>query len=141
MGKIENYLREEFAKAWADFVFSKTSQPDHGKLLGIATKAVSMARKEELKRITAKDLFGLIELKKMVEGYIETPDRAKLLVDWIKDRDFETAKKIFLEMDSMIYLDEHEDTLMSLGKNDAYKQLKKKFLSLKPQSDNGVEGE
>ena len=70
-------------------------------VIPIITVAIQKAREEEWKRITAKDLFGLIELRKMVEGKIEIPNRAKLLVDWIKGRDLETAKEIFKVIDEI----------------------------------------
>ncbi len=52
MSEAEKHLTDEFAKAWVSFVFSKEEDaPIHAKLLRIARKAVSMARKEEQKLI------------------------------------------------------------------------------------------
>ena len=78
-------------------------------------KAVRLARKEGIEKGTE---IGFLKARKY---------------PLVKEKEVEVrvAKNIFREMDSMIYLDENEDTLLSLGKNDAYKEIRKKWAKSK----------
>ena len=128
MSSAEDYLKKKSIfydliskEPLSEKIVDKRIKADLSKTIGYSgryfdgLKAVRLARKEGIEKGTE---IGFLKARKY---------------PLVKEKEVEVrvAKNIFREMDSMIYLDENEDTLLSLGKNDAYKEIRKKWAKSK----------
>ena len=163
MSKAEKHLTDEFAKAWVSFVFSKEEDASiHAKLLRIARKALRLARKEEQEKVETEllcikhDWYSPKEQEKFearVRGECDLPcnscgygkatvcdkcleqEKDHVRLETLKDVEsmrLSTAKEIKVWLiDNDLFCEEICDEC-----KDTQKDYKKRFLSVKPQSDD-----